>query len=517
LTVCLAATVIAPAQAAEPIVKTAYGPVRGQAADGVVAFKGVPFAAPPIGSLRWRAPQPPKRWTTVRDARAYGPDCMQLPFPGDAAPLGVAPAEDCLYLNVWTPRVALGAAKPRPVMVWIYGGGFVNGGTSPSIYNGQAFARDGVVLVSFNYRLGRFGFFAHPALTAADADHGRLGNYALLDQIEALKWVRANIAAFGGDPGNVTVFGESAGGVSLNALLTSPLAKDLFDRAIIQSGGGRPGLLLSLPLKAAAGAPSAEAAGLAFASKQGVLGQDAGSLARLRALPASAIVDGLNMGSLFGATTYSGGPIIDGAILPSDPLTAYQSGAWNKMPVMIGANGADGFFLGGGPDQIYAPFGDKRASAQALYDPDGKTPVDVYGLKAAGDRMFIEPARKVARTLSDQGARVYAYRFSYVASSQRGAWFGAPHATEIPFVFDTVAARYGAAATADDRAAAKAAHAYWIAFASTGQPKVEGLSEWPAYKTAQDQIVDFTNAGPVAEADPLKARLDLTEATVAGR
>ncbi len=503
------------AWAADPVAKTTSGPVVGAEAAGVAAFKGVPFAAPPVGDLRWRAPQAPKAWTQPLQAKAYGPDCMQKPFPGDAAPLGVTPAEDCLYVNVWTPKAALEAPKAKkPVMVWIYGGGFVNGGSSPAVYSGDRFARDGVVLVSFNYRVGRFGFFAHPALTAAKADGGLLGNYALLDQIAALKWVRDNIAAFGGDPSNVTVFGESAGGMSIHALLTSPLAKGLFQKAIIQSGGGRPRLLPTLPLKAGQGERSAEAAGKAFAVKAGVTGDDAAALAALRALPADAVVDGLNMATS-GVPTWGGGPMIDGAILPREPLASYEAGAWSKMPVMVGATGADGFFFGGTPDQVYAPFGDKRPTAEALYNPDGQSPIGVYGWKAAGDRMFIEPARKIARTLSAQGAPVYEFRFSYVAESQRGQWWGAPHATEIPFVFDTVDARYGAALTPADAAAAKAAHAYWIAFAKTGVPSAPGAPAWPAFQTAADQLLDFSHSGPVAGPDPLKDRLDLVEATLA--
>jgi para-nitrobenzyl esterase len=506
-----ALTLASSAWAADPLVRTRSGPITGAEAAGVAAFKGMPFARPPVGDLRWRAPQTPEPWTSPREAKVYGPDCMQNPFPGDAAPLGVTPAEDCLYVNVWTPKTALAAPKAKtPVMVWIYGGGFVNGGSSPAVYSGDRFARDGVVLVSFNYRVGRFGFFAHPALTAANADGGLLGNYALLDQIAALKWVRDNIAAFGGDPSNVTVFGESAGGMSVHALLTSPLAKGLFQKAIIQSGGGRPRLLPTLPLK---GERSAETAGKAFAAKAGVTGEDAAALAALRALPASAVVDGLNMATS-GVPTWGGGPMIDGTILPREPLASYEAGAWSKMPVMVGATGADGFFFGGAPDQVYAPFGDKRAAAEALYNPDGKTPIAVYGWKAAGDRAFIEPARKIARTLSAQGAPVYEFRFSYVAESQRTQWWGAPHATEIPFVFDTVDARYGAALTPADAAAAKAAHAYWIAFAKTGVPSAAGLPAWPGYQAASDQLLDFSNTGPVVGPDPLKARLDLVESTL---
>jgi para-nitrobenzyl esterase len=215
-------------------VKTDAGPVTGVIADGVASYKGIPFAAPPVGDLRWKAPQPPKPWTTVLAADHYAADCMQKPFGGDAAPLGTPPAEDCLYLNVWTPAAKNSA--PLPVMVWIYGGGFVNGGSSPAVYDGSAFARRGVVFVSMNYRLGRFGFFAHPALTAeakAQSPGAPLGNYGFLDQLAALQWVRRNAAAFGGDPRNVTIFGESAGGGSVNALMISPLARGMFHKAMV--------------------------------------------------------------------------------------------------------------------------------------------------------------------------------------------------------------------------------------------------------------------------------------------
>lgn len=211
----------APALAQQrPIVATDAGPVRGTTEKGVEAFKGIPFAAPPVGPLRWRAPQPSARWTGVRDASAYGHDCMQKPFPSDAAPLGTTPSEDCLVANVWRPA----GARKLPVLVWIYGGGFVNGGSSPPTYSGEAMAAKGMVFVSFNYRLGRFGTFAHPALTTANADDGLLANYGYMDQLAALRWVHRNIAAFGGDPAKVTIVGESAGGFSVHALLTSPMA-----------------------------------------------------------------------------------------------------------------------------------------------------------------------------------------------------------------------------------------------------------------------------------------------------
>jgi para-nitrobenzyl esterase len=217
------------------------GALKGSIEDGVASWKGIPFAAPPVGALRWRAPQPAAAWQGERDATAYGHDCMQVPFPSDAAPLGTPPAEDCLYANVWRPAKAGGKL---PVMVWIYGGGFVNGGASPPTYSGAELAKKGVLFFSFNYRVGRFGTFAHPALTRAHEDGGKLGNYGTMDQIAALEWVKRNIARFGGDPANITLLGESAGGMSVNMLLTSPLAQGLFQRAVVMSGGNGKNLTL---------------------------------------------------------------------------------------------------------------------------------------------------------------------------------------------------------------------------------------------------------------------------------
>ena len=218
-------------------VEVTGGKIKGTVTEQLVTYKGIPFAAPPVGDLRWRPPQPITPWAGVRETTDYGNDCMQLPFPSDAAPLGKIPAEDCLYANVWAPKDADGST---PVLIWIYGGGFVNGGASPAVYDGGEFAKNGVIFVSFNYRLGRFGFFAHPALTAeAKASGDMLGNYAYMDQIAALKWVNQNIAAFGGDVNNVTIMGESAGGGSVHAMMQAKQVRGLFNRAIIMSGGGR--------------------------------------------------------------------------------------------------------------------------------------------------------------------------------------------------------------------------------------------------------------------------------------
>lgn len=447
------------------------GALQGVAQGDVISFKGIPFAQPPVGMLRWKPPQAVARWNGVRAAAGYGADCMQIPFPSDAAPLGMAPAEDCLYLNVWRP--AHSGSKPLPVFVWIYGGGFVNGGSSPAVYDGTAFARDGVVFVSFNYRLGRFGFFAHPALAAEQRD-GPLGNYAIMDQIAALKWVQHNIAAFGGDPANVTVCGESAGGMSVHVLMTSPAAVGLFQKAIVQSGGGRVGMKPARPLSGGPG--SAEALGVAFAHKAGIEGTDARALQKLRALPAETVLSGLNLASMDApeAATYVGGPVLDPQTMPVETADAYAAGQAARVPLMVGANSLD---IG---------------------------PMN-------GDQRMGEPARYIARVVASRGQPVYAYRFSYVAESLRKQWAGAMHASDIPYAFDTAMARYGKELTAQDAKAAHDMHAYWVAFAVNGKPTPPGLPAWPAYDAQSDTLMDFTNTGPWVGPDPWRARLDLAE------
>lgn len=480
-------------------VKIDTGELQGKTEGKIVSFKGIPFAAPPVGDNRWRPPQPVQPWTGVRPALEYGSDCMQLPFPGDAAPLGVTPREDCLYVNVWAP--AEGGAAKLPVMVWIYGGGFVNGGSSPAVYSGAHFAERGIVLISFNYRLGRFGFFAHPALTKEDPS-GLLGNYGYMDQIAALKWVQRNAAAFGGDANNVTVFGESAGGGSVLMLLTSPLARGLFQKAIIESGGGRSTLMAPRPLK------SVEAIGLAFAKEAGITGEDAAALKALRALPAERVVNGLNMASM-NSPTYAG-PMIDGQIVVETPEEAFRAGHQAKVPLIAGANSADiGFSFAKTFDEVYQPFGVNRPQAEAAWNAEKTTNVRAVAFAIAADRMMVEPARFIVRMVAEAGQPAFEYRFSYVAESMRKEWKGAPHATEIPFVFDTVSARYGKSLTDHDEKVAQAANAYWIAFAKTGDPDSAGGPHWPKYDAAKDAILNFTDNGPVAEPDPWKARLDL--------
>jgi para-nitrobenzyl esterase len=501
------------AMAAGDEVRVVSGPLKGTIADSVVSFKGVPYAAPPTGPNRWRAPQPVAPWQEVRSADAYGADCMQPPLPADSERFAGKPSEDCFYLNVWAPLQR--SSGPLPVMVWIYGGSFVGGGSSLGIYDGTHFAERGVVLVSFNYRLGRFGFFAHPALTKENPD-GPLGNYGFLDQIAALKWVQANIQQFGGDPGNVTLFGESAGGISVLDLMASPLARGLFQKAIVQSGGGRELMPMPLIRESTRNLPSGEAVGLAFAEKAGIKGQDAAALQALRELPAKRVVEGPTM-DVPQTPTYSG-PMIDGKIMLETSERAMLAGRAMKIPVMVGATSSDlGFAYAKSMDEVFAPFGANRERAEAAYNPERSSDFRKLGLLVTSDFMMAEPARFVARIAAAAGEPAYEYRFSYVAESKRKKWKGAPHGSEVPFVFDTVAAQHGKHLASEDEAIARSALDYWVAFAKTGNPDGAGRPHWPQYNAQDDELLNFTNTGPVVEHDAWHVRLDLAEAMRRGR
>ncbi|MGK6325072.1 carboxylesterase/lipase family protein [Sphingomonas sp. DT-51] len=456
----------AAAQPGSPVVQTDRGAVRGTVSEGVASWKGIPFASPPVGALRWRAPQPAARWTGVRDATRYAADCMQLPFPSDAAPLGTEPSEDCLYVNVWKPTAARGKL---PVLVWIYGGGFVNGGASPPTYAGANMAKRGVMFVSFNYRLGRFGTFALPQLSRANPDAGRLGNYGTMDQIAALEWIRRNIAAFGGDPARVTIVGESAGGMSVHQLVTSPLTRGLFRQAFVMSGGD------GHPDPRGKSLADAEQIGANFARSKGIDPSAPDALERLRALPGSAVVDGLNLAAMAprdpAAPTYAG-PFIDGTVVV-DIGAAYAGNRFAHVPMLIGATSAD---IG------------------------GRT-----GYMVAG-------ARDAAARLAAKGVPVWAYRFSYVASSV--ATPGAQHATDIPFFFDNAAIKYGAQATPRDEAMGHAMSRYVANFVAHGDPNGTGLPRWPRYSRVADTIADFSAAGTTVIArDPWGAEIDRAAAT----
>ena len=512
ISTCAALLLSAPiaAIAASDQAITESGQLKGAVQNGVVSFKGVPFAEPPVGLLRWRSPQPVTPWVGIRAATDFASDCMQVPFPSDAAPVGAGGlSEDCLYANVWAP--AKHSATKLPVVVWIYGGGFVNGGSSPTVYDGTHFAERGVIFVSFNYRIGRFGFFGFPALTHEHPDEPH-GNYGYMDQIAALKWVQRNISAFGGDPGNVTIEGESAGGGSVLTLLTSPLSKGLFKRAIVQSGGGRDLLMGQRYLSKTSpeGTPSAEAIGVKFAESAGITDTGAAGLAELRKLPADKVVAGLNMASMGQAAATYSGPMLDGIIVRESPQFALLAGRWAKVPVMIGANSADiGFPRASTVDGLFAQFGANAEKAKTIYNPEHSDNVWLVGMRIGADQMMIEPTRFVVQTVSSQGLSAFEYRFSYIAECLRGKVPGAPHATEIPYVFNTVKAAYKDKLTSEDEAASEKTLVYWVNFVKNGNPSGPGLPQWPSYDAKADILMDFTLEGPIAKADPLKARLDL--------
>ncbi|MFO1183361.1 MAG: carboxylesterase family protein [Bauldia sp.] len=501
---------------AGPLFAVPGGTIRAALEGDVVAAKGIPYAAPPLGRLRWRAPQPVVAWEGVRDATRYGADCMQVPVDDEAAPIGTTPAEDCLFVNVWRPA-SVPAGTRLPVLVWIHGGGFVNGGSSAPVLAGAELARRGLVVVSLNYRLGRLGFFAHPALIAAR--EGAVGNFGTMDQIAALSWVRDSIAVFGGDPGAVTLVGESAGGASVLTLLTVPAARGLFQRAMILSGGGRQALLArpmtgGTPLR-----PAAADGDAAFAAARGIAGTGADALERLRALPAAEVVAGVSLpilldGVLKGTAKFDGTPMIDGTLVTAIPQDVFAAAAEAPVPVVIGTTALDlPLQFPRPPTEPFAWFGDDATAARAAYDPTGGAlPLPLVLLGIGADMTMHEPARFVARKVSAAGRRAWLYRFTYAAQSAKDRANGAGHAQELPYLFGTVDARYGSAATDADRAVAVAFSGYAVNFAKTGDPNGPGLPRWPAFDPAATDLMNFTlDKGPEFGADPRAARVKLVE------
>jgi para-nitrobenzyl esterase len=507
------------------LVRVDSGELQGVVDAGVVSFKGIPFAAPPVGDLRWRPPQPAARWTGVRQAAEFGADCMQGRFgppPAAGAPAPKPPSEDCLTLNIWRPASATPVAK-LPVMVWIYGGGFVGGSAAMPVTAGTQFAKQGVVLVSVNYRVGRFGFFAFPALSRERPEEPK-GNYAYMDQIAALQWLKRNIAAFGGDPRNVTIFGFSAGGVSVHSLLVSPLARGLFHKAIAESGGSRDSVLTARPLREDGVDPnypvSAETIGITFARSMGIEGTDQAALDKLRALSADQVLRGAPAAA--NTPSIETTPILDGKLITETAETAYKARHQPRVPFMAGSNNADtagNRIKATTKEQLFARYGQWSAQAKAAYDPDGSTDLATLVARANDDFGQAEPARFAASAFAANGSPAYRYRFSYVQASMRERMPGTPHGGEIAFVFDTLAAGWGGPPTPQDQAVARMAQSYWVNFARTGDPNGAGLPNWPRHDPSKDLIFEFRPDGSAgAGPDARKARLDVTQlATDSGK
>jgi len=486
------------ASASPDQVRIDSGKLAGVTSGDVVSFKGVPFAKPPVGDLRWRSPQPVEPWAGVRAADKYGALCMQKINTKDNG-VGPPPAsEDCLTLNVWRPLHA--GKKPLPVLFWIHGGGLVNGSGTAALYDGSSLARRGVVVVTINYRLGRFGFFAHPALTAENPK-GPLGNYGLQDQIAALEWVQRNITAFGGDPKQVTAFGESAGGVSVNHLMLAPAARGLFIRAIVESGAGRE---VSAPLhvKGPGGIPSAEDQGEAFAAKLGVKGGDA---AALRAIPADAIVAAgdpdMSKGELI---------VLDGVTQTMEAADGFKRGLEMHIPYIVGSNSRE---LPVPPSMIDTFFGGAghMAAADKARLADAYGGVDAFNDNVLSDIVFTEPAHYLASLHAAHGAPTWLYRFSVLSAGAPKMLTGAPHASERQYVFDTLSTSPWPTVDADKPLAAGMS-AYWADFAKRGDPNGDHRPHWPRYSAKTDELLNFTNTGPVAEKTP---RADVLKALAA--
>ncbi len=470
--------------AAGPIVKVRQGEVQGIIVDGVAIFKGLPFAAPPVGDLRWRAPQLASNWAGVRAANEFSSTCAQ--------------SEDCLYLNVYQPADARRSSK-LPVMVWIHGGAFLFG--SGSAYDGSQFARQGVVVVTVNYRLGRAGWFAHPALTSENPK-GLLGNYGLMDQVAALNWVADNIKEFGGNPKNVTIFGESAGAISVNYLMLAPQAKWLFNKALSESGFGR---LPARPIS------SVEQNGVTFAEKAGIQGRDADAAKALRALSWSELT--ANAAGIGAPEQIL--PMADGKMITGSAADGFAKGLEAHVPYLLGGNSDEASLTRRGLNaaQRLASIQERRAAFMAAYDPDNSGDAARIIARLVTDTSISEPDRDLARLHARHGNATYVYYFSYTPAAQRATSFGLAHGGELAYVFNTPRST---PFDEEGKAVALAANRYWAQFAKTGNPDSAGGPPWHKFDAADEYVMEFPASGvPLAVKHFQKDRLDWVEAGLA--
>ena len=490
------------------------GKLEGAKINDIERFLGVPYASPPTGSLRWRPPAAPLKWEGKRDATSFGASCMQAPIPVDPQSRDQSPwvqiptdragkaSEDCLFLNIWRP--AEKSQTALPVMVWFHGGSFISDSGANTDYDGAAFARAGVILITVNYRLGRLGFFAHPALTAEQSG-APVGNYGLMDAMASLEWVKRNIQAFGGDPANVTIFGQSSGAALVNLLMVSPSAQGLFQRAIAESA---PGFRQWPMLQAASkSGPSAEEKGKVFAVSAGITGDDA---AALRALPAEKVI-----GSPWTDKEARATPIIDGKIVVESEAAAFAAGHQTKVPYLTGANSYEGSILryfNDPPADIINEFGKNKDRVTALYQwRDNQTAV---ATALYGDNVYVMPARYLARKAADAGQPTYLYHFAFVQRELQGKAYGAAHGAEICIMFETCeqSERPTYVPRTTDKRMGTAMRTYWVNFARTGDPNGSNLASWPAYKAASDEIMWFSNSGTLVMPYYQRERLDALEA-----
>ena len=461
----------------------------------VVLFKGIPFAAPPVGKLRWKAPQPVPQWDGIKKCDAFGPSPMQ----NKPVPFGVYTkeflipeqpvSEDCLYLNVW----AKNDAKPKkPVFVWIYGGGFTSGGTAVPIYDGEAMAKKGIIFVSINYRVGVFGFLAHPELTNESPDKAS-GNYALLDQIAALKWIRKNIASFGGDPGNVTIAGQSAGSMSVNCLIASPVAKGLFNKAIAESGS----MMVSNPMIKTRTLADAEQQGIKLAAAV-----HANTIDELRKIPAADLM------KIPGG--YS--PIVDGYVLPEPAFQIFAEGKENSIPLLTGWNADEGFVFSFKKKDAFQQeakekYG-KDAGAFLKYFPANTNEEAAHSqTKLSRDMIFAISGYKWIGIQSERKAPVYAYYFQHkLPATPDFEKYGAFHTGEVAYVTDNLKFLNRPWKPADN-ILAKQMSAYWVNFITNGNPNGKNLPAWPKYNKSMSQVMVFDN-GAVKKRLPDKEELE---------